>query len=1001
MGRFGLKNLNILEVKTTGDLVKDRDKADLDINYYTNALGLRASGNNFISERDFGTVNRFTVPPIRPNAFIVINGVDTQSGLTKITTASAHGYSNGDTVYIDEMYPYAYNGKFTISNVASTSFTLVGTTGESAGSTAGIVTKTPCSIIGGTTFYDNTTQVEYEIIVALDSSNMTRIYVYDETASAGLRWTELTRKFNAQINEGSGIGATDRTFDIDNILENGVTFTFVDDIVNNWIVVNTSKSNQTVLITDSSAANLIVDTIVGSSGLGWANNDNLEIYRFPAMKFNYEYDNGTSPLFDWQNVEQKRKTTMLYSNSASPRVYRQPLQIMRKAARNYFYSTYGGSAAITLDAGWYIESDFGVQNPFFLNEGSVDNPETTTVTQKIITAATAASPIVCTCNSHGYANDSIVAINGALGITGMNGTWVVKNVTVNTFELYGSTGVGTYTGSSASVAQATENSIYDKTSGRNWMSLCLAKMDAVTGNRNLRFYLTLVYDDATESDPIYQGFYRAPTVSYVLAQLLVNFALMNKSVTAVNIYAASANETIYSAGWDDAASEYYLCKTYKFQSDSSAGIAYGYQNNNWSVNRYRAKAYNFYESLELGFNSPLTDTAARMEQPSINSALNHAVDKNRSYPTPKFIAKGTREQGSIVVINEGDTKLHLSLYDGYGNHQDDNIPDVATDNNGNKMLIELFGTSEILGLEVLYDTIFVFRNNLIETFDLQGVAKRTYVADIVAYRSITLTPYGIVYAGRSAIYIVPSDGSEIRVLNLYYDSYYGGNEYVTGTTQYITDAYRSAIVGGYDETYRQVWMLCQVNTAASSEYILFRYSFDVEKWTERRINTANSIKYFTKRQNDGTFTIATNRGLLKYPNRSGSYIYEDDVLLMGDASQKSQDLPVPTSFTLNIGAFNNAVNEKVLHGFVFEMTGESTDGSGSLLVELFANDEAVAFDSQYIRVDQRMEYRQVARRGNIERLAFKVTVPEDTNLKGSQIRKITLGFVGDTKIGNL
>ncbi len=60
-----------------------------------------------------------------------------------------------------------------------------------------------------------------------------------------------------------------------------------------------------------------------------------------------------------------------------------------------------------------------------------------TGTQKTITSATKARPVVITSNSHGFANDEVVWITGVSGMTQLNNKpYVVKNKTTNTFELY-------------------------------------------------------------------------------------------------------------------------------------------------------------------------------------------------------------------------------------------------------------------------------------------------------------------------------------------------------------------------------------------------------------------------------------------------------------------------------------------------------------------------------------------------------------------------------------
>lgn len=73
-----------------------------------------------------------------------------------------------------------------------------------------------------------------------------------------------------------------------------------------------------------------------------------------------------------------------------------------------------------------------------LSFGSVEDTGT-------ITGATNASPIVVTSAAHGLSNGQTIVVSHVEGNRAANGTWVVANVTTNTFELQGSTGDGTYT----------------------------------------------------------------------------------------------------------------------------------------------------------------------------------------------------------------------------------------------------------------------------------------------------------------------------------------------------------------------------------------------------------------------------------------------------------------------------------------------------------------------------------------------------------------------------
>ncbi len=64
-----------------------------------------------------------------------------------------------------------------------------------------------------------------------------------------------------------------------------------------------------------------------------------------------------------------------------------------------------------------------------------------------VTGATnvAGQPITITSRNNALFNGQLVTVTGVLGNTGANGTFVVANVTANTFQLVGSTGTGTYT----------------------------------------------------------------------------------------------------------------------------------------------------------------------------------------------------------------------------------------------------------------------------------------------------------------------------------------------------------------------------------------------------------------------------------------------------------------------------------------------------------------------------------------------------------------------------
>ena len=154
----------------------------------------------------------------------------------------------------------------------------------------GIVTEVPQTIINGYYFLDSKTNIGYDIVVTLDTSNNTHIYVYDPASSEASKWIELTRSYSLLLNGTPSAGSSSAV--IDTVTENGVALTPAISQFKNFVAVNTSRSNQTVFITDNGALLLETDTVLGSAGLGWQDNDVIQIYRFPCFKFNWNASNG-------------------------------------------------------------------------------------------------------------------------------------------------------------------------------------------------------------------------------------------------------------------------------------------------------------------------------------------------------------------------------------------------------------------------------------------------------------------------------------------------------------------------------------------------------------------------------------------------------------------------------------------------------------------------------------------------------------------------------------
>lgn len=103
-----------------------------------------------------------------------------------------------------------------------------------------------------------------------------------------------------------------------------------------------------------------------------------------------------------------------------------------------------------------------------------DGTRGTVPTRKTVTGATNASPIVLTAASHGYSTGDRVAVWEVLGNRAANGLWTITVLDVNTFELNGSTGAGTYTSGGSCVKEsqilltAADNQILTSTNDLEW-----------------------------------------------------------------------------------------------------------------------------------------------------------------------------------------------------------------------------------------------------------------------------------------------------------------------------------------------------------------------------------------------------------------------------------------------------------------------------------------------------------------------------------------------------
>ena len=112
-------------------------------------------------------------------------------------------------------------------------------------------------------------------------------------------------------------------------------------------------------------------------------------------------------------------------------------------------------------------------------------------TQKAITNATNAAPIVITSTAHGLATGEQIYIDGIQGNKAANGLWNIVKVDADTFSLVGSAGDGEYTGSNSGSVQVT--TLQNGAAGVNEVQTITASATPTGGT------WTISFDGATTS----------------------------------------------------------------------------------------------------------------------------------------------------------------------------------------------------------------------------------------------------------------------------------------------------------------------------------------------------------------------------------------------------------------------------------------------------------------------------------------------------------------------
>jgi hypothetical protein len=239
----------------------------------------------------------------------------------------------------------------------------------------------------------------------------------------------------------------------------------------------------------------------------------------------------------------------------------------------------------------------------------------------------------------------------------------------------------------------------------------------------------------------------------------------------------------------------------------------------------------------------------------------------------------------------------------------------------------------------------------------------------------------------------------IKLINSQWVNKYNGSLMIDdGTTQYMTDAYRTLIVSGYDPYTKAVIFSYQINKHdTGSEYMTASYEFEKDRWSFKVLGGSLQSKYFaqTTRVNStdsAKLIIGTTTSLLLFPNLTGSFPYTD-----AETAASTIGSGFDTDITINIKDLYNQVQSSNLVCFLLDYIGSSTDGTGVVSVEFYANDELTPFDTQYLAIDRIGEWRNIGEWGNIDSLRVRIAIVGSTsallaNVKKFDVSRLVLGF---------
>jgi hypothetical protein len=660
----------------------------------------------------------------------------------------------------------------------------------------------PIEMAKGTTLYDPVTGSEHEVVVGLDVALGSHIYVSEPG------WPELTRQVVATVNGAPSEKTIELIYVADYL---GQPLALPD--LGNWIAENKAKGTcALVLATGPSSVDL--DIMVDGTGLGWEDGDEITFHATDATLHGWKFDNGDTPHVRWLEVEARRKVYLLTGDSNIPITPNYAFVIEKREERGYFFRN--------TDTPW--GPDIGY------TEGQKVNTGTPSITYLCTCDHTSATENEPGTGEH-WEDYWSVSTPTDIALATLPPGWYAELAggLIPNFERMGSEG------SPLDAAAAASGSvIFDDPEGNPFLQISISTSTALSSYGETRAHakvaVTVLYDDYMQSDPILRAYITNSSLTNVAAYLNplkfnLSHARMPKNVSGFRVYVAlrSIADTPNFVDWVELDEEYFLTQEVLINEQTTLGSLGRPYCVNWSLDDTTERGY----AIEVLV--PVSISASAVPTTNLLEELGHGVATTRSRIKPRFAAHVTREQGAVIAMDDSDTSLRLTSFNGEQNiHEDGNFVNQTTDRDGNALIIPVTGHGDLMGLGFANDAIAVVHRGEIELRDFQSGELRRFVAvDVASKESVSDKGFGLTWAGHSGIWLLPNDGSGERIINPLWLNFYDGRmKTLDGVTPYVSQAQREKIVTGWHPAYREYVYLLEVLTddGASAEYWGMRYN---------------------------------------------------------------------------------------------------------------------------------------------------------------------------------